>query len=175
MAVVKKPNNENKQQKNVTRRDYIKTVSVGALMTSLGVYLGVRLGWLFSSKNNKQQGIHLGTLSNILTKDGEWLKIKGKPAQIQIRDNKVRVMSLVCTHLGCIVLDKTNDAEYKDNPTQYFCPCHGGHYTVNGEKIRGPQPTSLPFYEVYLDGDDVYAEFYASISNHSRSWLEILD
>ena len=169
MSKVTQQNKTNEQQ--VTRRDYMKTVSFGALMMSLGAFFGVSHGWFFSK--SKQQDKRLGSLGDIRSKHGEQLKINGKLAIIQVQENKVRVMSLVCTHMGCDVTDKTNDAKFEGSRTQYWCPCHNGHYTIDGEKIRGPQPRSLPFYEVYIDGDDVYTKLSATIEDHKQSWLVI--
>jgi Rieske Fe-S protein len=51
----------------------------------------------------------------------------------------VAVMSLVCTHLGCIV---------KRTETGFDCPCHGSKFGPNGELVSGPAPRSLPWWAV---------------------------
>lgn len=53
-----------------------------------------------------------------------------------IRTEKgVYAVSIVCTHLGCIV---------KPSVTGFDCPCHGSKFTNNGEVLRGPAPKALP-------------------------------
>ena len=56
------------------------------------------------------------------------------------RDEKgLFAVSLVCTHLGCIV-SKTSQG--------FACPCHGSRYDENGNVIRGPAPRALDWFEV---------------------------
>ncbi len=45
-----------------------------------------------------------------------------------------RAISLVCTHLGCIV---------KEVETGFDCPCHGSKFNAEGKVIGGPAPRGL--------------------------------
>ena len=54
-------------------------------------------------------------------------------------DDGIAVMSLVCTHLGCIV--QKTDAGFD-------CPCHGSQFGLQGKLARGPAPRSLPWWAV---------------------------
>ncbi len=54
-------------------------------------------------------------------------------------DDGIAVMSLVCTHLGCIV---------KQTKTGFDCPCHGSKFRSEGELAKGPAPRSLPWWAV---------------------------
>jgi len=45
-------------------------------------------------------------------------------------------LSPICKHLGCIVEWK-KEGEYAD---QYYCPCHGGLYTKNGNNVPNTPP-----------------------------------
>ena len=47
----------------------------------------------------------------------------------------------VCTHLGCVPLDKTGEVRGEYNG--WFCPCHGSHYDTSGRIRKGPAPTNL--------------------------------
>lgn len=58
----------------------------------------------------------------------------------------VYALSLVCTHLGCIV---------SVSPTGLFCPCHGSSFSLAGEVLRGPATRNLDRLEVRREGDDV--------------------
>ncbi|MEZ5427025.1 MAG: Rieske 2Fe-2S domain-containing protein [Pyrinomonadaceae bacterium] len=55
--------------------------------------------------------------------------------------DKMAAVSIVCTHLGCIV----GVAE-----TGFNCPCHGSRYDQDGNVTAGPAPKALPWYEVSL-------------------------
>ena len=51
----------------------------------------------------------------------------------------VYALSLVCTHLGCIV---------KNHPAGFECPCHGSQFEAQGGVLKGPAPTALPWRKV---------------------------
>ncbi|GAK40027.1 ubiquinol-cytochrome c reductase iron-sulfur subunit [Paenibacillus urinalis] len=47
-------------------------------------------------------------------------------------DGVIYALSPICKHLGCTV-------RYNNNPTypdEYFCPCHGAHYTKEGKQLE---------------------------------------
>lgn len=75
---------------------------------------------------------------------------------------RFRVLSAVCTHLGCTVRVEAGLRPDPNDPdtrraTQVFelaCPCHGSRYRENGANISGPAPRPLPAYHVSLAPDD---------------------
>ena len=52
-------------------------------------------------------------------------------------------VSIVCTHLGCVV---------KPNAEGFECPCHGSRFASNGEVKKGPAPRPLPWLKVSVSG-----------------------
>ena len=55
---------------------------------------------------------------------------------VVIHDNEgLRVMSLTCTHLGCMV---------EPSNFGFECPCHGSRYTPEGKAVKGPATGNLP-------------------------------
>lgn len=64
---------------------------------------------------------------------------------------EIFALSPVCKHLGCTV-------NWNDNPkypNEYFCPCHGAHYTKDGKDLAvadGP----LDEYEINIENGYVY-------------------
>lgn len=50
--------------------------------------------------------------------------------------NEIVALSPVCKHLGCVV----NWGGSPDHPNEFFCPCHAGRYTKNGDNIPGTPP-----------------------------------
>jgi menaquinol-cytochrome c reductase iron-sulfur subunit len=56
-----------------------------------------------------------------------------------------------CKHLGCTVNWNANP-EFKD---QYFCPCHGAHYTADGKNLA-VAPLPLDQYDLKVEGGFVY-------------------
>lgn len=57
-----------------------------------------------------------------------------------------RVVSAVCTHLGCSVRWDAGAGEYK-------CPCHGGVYDREGRVVDGPPPRPLDRLPVRVNPD----------------------
>ncbi len=55
----------------------------------------------------------------------------------------VHAISLVCTHLGCIV---------KGKPDGFECPCHGSRFSPDGGVTKGPAPKPLPWLQVAVAG-----------------------
>ncbi len=61
--------------------------------------------------------------------------------QVLVRSsaNGLAAISLVCTHLGCIV-SKTEGG--------FSCPCHGSVFNADGEVVAGPAPRTLRWLAV---------------------------
>jgi len=56
----------------------------------------------------------------------------------------------VCTHLGCVPINKAG--EYMG----WFCPCHGSHYDTSGRIRKGPAPLNLEIPEYsFIDDNTV--------------------
>ena len=60
----------------------------------------------------------------------------GNAAMYQAEDGTVKVLSPVCTHMGCFV--QWNSAE-----KSWDCPCHGSRFAVDGKVIHGPAVDDL--------------------------------
>lgn len=57
-----------------------------------------------------------------------------------VRDaDGVYAVSLICTHLGCVV---------KTSQTGFDCPCHGSRFSADGSVTHGPAPVALNWVEV---------------------------
>jgi cytochrome b6-f complex iron-sulfur subunit len=54
-------------------------------------------------------------------------------------DRGLAALSLICTHLGCIV-SRTKEG--------FACPCHGSAFGAEGEVVAGPAPRALRWFEV---------------------------
>jgi menaquinol-cytochrome c reductase iron-sulfur subunit len=66
-------------------------------------------------------------------------------------DGKIFALNPTCKHLGCTV-------NWNDNPAyknQYFCPCHGAHYTADGKNLA-VAPNPLDEYDVKVENGFVY-------------------
>lgn len=68
--------------------------------------------------------------------DGYMTSERKYSAYIYRKGSKVVAYDPSCPHLGCHV-------EFKDRKKRYVCPCHGGVFDEEGERISGPPPRGL--------------------------------
>jgi quinol---cytochrome c reductase iron-sulfur subunit, bacillus type len=59
------------------------------------------------------------------------------------KDGSFIVFDTHCTHLGCAVSWESKDRKF-------HCPCHGGVYDADGNRIEGPPPRPLQRYETKI-------------------------
>ena len=80
------------------------------------------------------------------------VRIAGEPALLLKTESGYRAFSLVCTHLGCVVRWRPDEARKTDsrgkNIGRFACPCHGGVFDSEGEVVSGPPPRPLERLEV---------------------------
>ena len=93
--------------------------------------------------------------------------IEGRGIEIVREKDGIHAISLVCTHLGCLVKPVLNDSE-----VGYACPCHGSTFALQGEVLGGPAPKALPWYEMYMDNTGTLV-VDASKVNHNRTKLVV--
>ena len=75
---------------------------------------------------------------------GTELVVKGQNVLVISRDQGVAAISLVCTHLGCIVAKGEKG---------FACPCHGSKFGPMGEVLAGPAPRALRWFDVSRAAD----------------------
>ena len=131
------------EPESISRRDYLGLAGVGSA-TAAVVFCTV--GMLRLPKPRV-----LPDVSGLLRLGGA---SKFPPATVTVlpehkvcvfgTDDGIAVMSLVCTHLGCIV-QKTE--------TGFDCPCHGSKFGPQGELLAGPAPRRLPWWAVSQSPD----------------------
>jgi quinol---cytochrome c reductase iron-sulfur subunit, bacillus type len=59
------------------------------------------------------------------------------------KDGSYIVFDTHCTHLGCAVSWESKDQKF-------HCPCHGGVYDADGNRIEGPPPRPLQRYDTKI-------------------------
>jgi cytochrome b6-f complex iron-sulfur subunit len=75
---------------------------------------------------------------------GEERIIADRNVMILSTPDGIAAISLVCTHLGCIV-SKSGEG--------FSCPCHGSKFTAQGKILSGPAPKDLPWLEISRRAD----------------------
>jgi len=58
-------------------------------------------------------------------------------------------MSNICTHLGCRI-------RWIAEQQQFFCPCHNGIFSKDGQVLAGPPPRPLDRYQTKVEDGQIY-------------------
>ena len=85
---------------------------------------------------------------------GEAFVPPGRPVALFRDAGDAYAISIVCTHLGCII-----------NPTAdgFECPCHGSRFARDGTVTRGPAPRPLRWLSVSVNGDTLVVDEDVSV------------
>ena len=148
------------------RRGFIKKLTVTAL--TLGIGGAVLECGRFLKPNvlyEPSKVFKVGELS--MFPIGSRIVIEGRGIEIVRERDGMHAISLVCTHLGCLIKPVENDPE-----VGYMCPCHGSTFAHKGEVRGGPAPKDLPWYEMFLDHTGTLV-VDASKVNHKRTKLVV--
>ncbi len=143
MGMVKQMN------ERVSRRDFLKQVTNA--MFSLGGLLG--LGGLvrffsFEPDAGPPMEFDLGDAGDFPS--GSRTLRPDIPAVVYNRDGVFTAVSLVCTHLGCMV---------EPDGEAYACPCHGSRFGPDGDLRQGPAQKPLAQLRVELQADNTLKLF----------------
>jgi len=125
---------------------------LGAMTGCAGLTLLSPLGYsVFSFLNSRPVGekkpVRLSLADLPL---GKRVKIiyGGQPVEVVRTEEGIMAISLVCTHLGCLVI-------YKPEKDIYYCPCHDAVFDSKGNVVSGPPPLPLEQLKVEVSGSDV--------------------
>jgi menaquinol-cytochrome c reductase iron-sulfur subunit len=68
--------------------------------------------------------------------------------------NAVRVLNVVCPHLGCSV-------SFSGSKKHFYCPCHRSSFSVDGSILdpASPSPRAMDELEAEIRGDEVWVRF----------------
>ncbi len=87
--------------------------------------------------------------NEIASGDAKTVVYQNAPAIIINRPDKGFIaLSLICTHLGCVV-------EFNKSRQKLVCPCHAGMYDLEGNVISGPPPKPLTAIPLKIEGDSI--------------------
>jgi cytochrome b6-f complex iron-sulfur subunit len=71
-----------------------------------------------------------------------------EPCILILHDDRVHALSLVCTHLGCLV-------DWSPGIGRLTCPCHRASFSLAGNVIEGPPPRPLRTFATSVVGGRV--------------------
>jgi nitrite reductase/ring-hydroxylating ferredoxin subunit len=141
-----------------TRRQWLGKGLTGLVLLGFGGLLSDV--WLSARRFSSAHWMPLVALKDV-PGDGTYPFPKRKAALV-VRQGRGAVISLECTHLGCLV--NTIDEGF-------FCPCHGSAFGPDGEVYSGPAPGPLPWYPVKVENDRVW--FHSGTKAAAPQWVSL--
>ena len=90
---------------------------------------------------------------------GEPFVPEGRTAALFRDAEGVYAISIICTHLGCVVRPTAGGFE---------CPCHGSGFTSDGAVVRGPAPRPLSGLKVTTSNGRVVVDEGASVPTGTK-------
>ena len=152
------------EDKNVNRRDFMKTIIVG-----IGGLISAAIGLAAipyimgqALKKESDEWIPLGSVNKVeaniptlfkttLTTQTGWISSEEELSVYVLTSNgqEYVVMSNVCTHLGCRV-------RWIPERDSFFCPCHNGVFSKDGAVLDGPPPRPLDRFVSKVEDDILF-------------------
>jgi cytochrome b6-f complex iron-sulfur subunit len=127
----------------ISRRDFIK-LSTNAMFGLSGLLgLGGLLRFFSYYAPEAPVEFDLGNIDNYPV-DSRTVR-SDIPAVIYNRAGEIFAYSLICTHLGCTIME---------NGTEFNCPCHGSRFDENGAVLAGPAQQPLKNLRVEILEDN---------------------
>lgn len=152
----------------IDRRGFVKVV-LTFLGSIIGAVIGLpAIGYLVSPATKVQKSearVSLGLLENYSvgvptlfsftrSKINGWEKTVNSYGFFVLRKegDQVKVLSNKCTHLSCRV-------SWKEDRSEYICPCHDAQFDIEGQVMGGPPPKPLNEYPVEIEDGNIYIQF----------------
>jgi len=135
-----------------SRRDFLANLAMATtILPGSIVAAGYALRVLVPPRRGGEQEVLLGKLDQMPEGGGKLFKnVYGNDLiAVRLSDDKVKVFSSLCTHLGCHV-------HWDAIENNFLCPCHMGRFDANGNVIAGPPPAALLDFPTKVDGDKVF-------------------
>ena len=134
----------------VTRRSFLAWLVIGwaGVLTALAGTAATTIRYLFPNVlYEPPQVFKLGKLEEYPL--GKITYLADPQCVFVVHDQGgIGVMSAICTHLRCTV-----GLQESDKASPYHCPCHGSVFDRSGAVLKGPAPSSLPWFKVQVGRD----------------------
>jgi len=138
------------EQFRTTRRSFLDSFATALAGVVAGAALGV--GGMFAYPPNRRgEGVDeldVVGIAELRTQGFQTFRFGSEPGVVVMAGERLHALSLVCTHLGCLV-------EWSPERRQLVCPCHRAAFDLGGNVLEGPPPRPLRSFEVSIQGDRV--------------------
>jgi len=95
----------------------------------------------------------------LVKKDG-WVETRVPKVVWVVRkgENEFACFNARCTHLGCIV-DWTDQGMAGKMGWNFYSPCHGGVFDIEGRLLGGPPPRALDTLDYKIENGELLVEY----------------
>jgi cytochrome b6-f complex iron-sulfur subunit len=122
-----------------SRRNFLKIAGEGLLTASGILTLGILARFLGAqSEPPAQTEFDIGLAADYPV--GSRTNLPDVPAVLAHTETGFTALSLICTHLGCTLEQKTDG---------FSCPCHGSRFGPKGNVVHGPATKHLVSLQVH--------------------------
>ncbi len=138
------------EQFRTTRRSFLDSFATALAVGVAGAAAG-SIGLFAHPPERRGDGVdelEVARLSELRKKGYQTFSFGSEPGIVVASGTKLHALSLVCTHLGCLV-------EWSPERRQLICPCHRASFDLGGNVLEGPPPRPLRSFEVSVQGDRV--------------------
>lgn len=140
----------------VTRRAFLELFAGALGMTLAAAGLGAAASFATppEARPDEVESAEVTTLAELRAQGAVRFRLGNDPCIAVLHragamgEEEVLALSLVCTHLGCLV-------EWSAERRQFLCPCHRATFDAGGNVVEGPPPRPLARLAVTIDGDRV--------------------
>lgn len=85
----------------------------------------------------------------MLVDDGYMKSVRNASVYVTRKGRRLTAFDPSCPHLGCHV-------EYRARKDRFICPCHGGVFDSDGERVSGPPPRGLTKVPLKAEGGRIW-------------------
>jgi len=129
---------------NLNRRDFLTIARDSLLWLSAALGLGGILRFLSYEPNPAARTeFDVGFVDDF--PPGSRTLLAEPPAVLFRSPDGFLALSLVCTHLGCVVEQEANG---------FICPCHGSQFDMDGKVTHGPAVNQLAWLRVEVSTEN---------------------
>lgn len=134
----------------LTRRTFLDAFAAAVALGAAGIGTGVAAVFSTPPEGAAETvgETEATTLTELRAKGAVRFRFGREPAIAVLAGGHVFALSLVCTHLGCLV-------EWRPDLRRLVCPCHRAAFDLEGAVLQGPPPRPLTRYDTEVRGDRV--------------------
>ncbi len=136
----------------ITRREFVKLVNRGLVVTGAAVLVGPVVAYFYPSnlQETPSEPVLVCPVNELPEGESKTMSYGRYPALVINTPEGLRAFSAVCTHFACIV-------KWNSDQGKIYCPCHDGYFDPNdGHVISGPPPIGLTPIPVNVVNNEIY-------------------